>query len=156
LEAEAAREQHPKAEMVPTGTPLPDFTRLDPEVLAFIANLGQAAAAASQDALAQRKRIAELTPGYELAETFAAANGTMTVRTFARNVQQWAQPRGIKVLQQHVFDYLGMIGMIIRSGTSEKGQPPPTPSRRAGGGSATPASAPGRRGPRLTASAPPP
>src|SRR5690606_23423901 len=40
----------------------------------------------------------------------------------ARNVQQWAQPRGIKVLQQHVFDYLGMIGMIIRSGTSEKGQ----------------------------------
>jgi|SRR5690606_2470761 phage antirepressor YoqD-like protein len=122
LEAEAAREQHPKAEMVPTGTPLPDFTRLDPEVLAFIANLGQAAAAASQDALAQRKRIAELTPGYELAETFAAANGTMTVRTFARNVQQWAQPRGIKVLQQHVFDYLGMIGMIIRSGTSEKGQ----------------------------------
>ena len=46
----------------------------------------------------------------------------MTVRTFARNVQQWAQPRGIKVLQEHVFDFLGMIGMVIRSKTSEKGQ----------------------------------
>ncbi|MFI7448106.1 phage antirepressor KilAC domain-containing protein [Nonomuraea sp. NPDC049714] len=68
------------------------------------------------------EKIKELTPGHELAETFAAANGTMTVRTFARNVQQWAHPRGIKVLQEHVFAYLGMIGMVIRAGTSEKGQ----------------------------------
>lgn len=67
-------------------------------------------------------KVKELTPGYELAETYAAAKGTMTVRTFARNVQQWAQPRGIKVLQEHVFDFLGMIGMVIRSKTSEKGQ----------------------------------
>ncbi|MEU6725512.1 BRO family protein [Nonomuraea wenchangensis] len=67
-------------------------------------------------------KVLELTPGHELAETFAAANGTMTIRTFARNVQQWAQPRGIKVLQEHVFAYLGMIGMIIRADTSEKGQ----------------------------------
>lgn len=57
-----------------------------------------------------------------LAETYAAANGTVTLRTFARNVQQWAHPRGIKVLQEHVFDFLGLIGMVIRSNTSEKGQ----------------------------------
>lgn len=67
-------------------------------------------------------KVLELTPGHELAETFAAANGTMTIRTFARQVQQWAQPRGIKIYQDHVFDYLGMIGLIIRAKTSEKGQ----------------------------------
>lgn len=67
-------------------------------------------------------KVHELTPGHELAETFAAANGTMTIRTFARQVQQWAQPRGIKIYQDHVFDYLGMIGIIIRAKTSEKGQ----------------------------------
>lgn len=67
-------------------------------------------------------KVAELTPGSELAETYAAANGTMTIRTFARTVQQWAQTRGIKVLQEHVFDYLGIIGMVIRAKTSEKGQ----------------------------------
>lgn len=77
---------------------------------------------AEKQIAAAEVKIAEITPGYELAETFAAANGTMTIRTFARNVQQWAQPRGVKVLQEHVFAYLGMIGMTIRAGTSEKGQ----------------------------------
>jgi anti-repressor protein len=105
-----------------SGAFFPDLTNMDPSVLALIAQLGQAVTAASQDALAQRKRNAELEPAAALAETYAAANGTMTVRTFARNVQQWAHPRGIKVLQEHVFDFLGMIGMVIRAKTSEKGQ----------------------------------
>lgn len=96
--------------------------QFDPTDLDHVAQLAQIAADQKRQIAARDEKIKELTPGHELAETFAAANGTMTIRTFARNVQQWAQPRGIKVLQQHVFDYLGMIGMIIRSGTSEKGQ----------------------------------
>lgn len=64
----------------------------------------------------------ELEAPAALAITYAAANGTTTVRAFARTVQQWAQQRGIKVLQEHVFDYLGRIGMIIRSKTSDYGQ----------------------------------
>ncbi|GAA3417588.1 phage antirepressor KilAC domain-containing protein [Streptosporangium vulgare] len=104
------------------GAFIPDLTNMDPTVLALIAQLGQAVTAASQDALEQRKRNAELEPAAALAETYAGAGGVVTVRTFARNVQQWAQPRGIKVLQDQVFDFLGYIGMIIRANTSEKGQ----------------------------------
>lgn len=119
MEAERARVA--RAETSP-GLTLPDLTGIDPTVLALIAQLGQAATAASQDALEQRKRNAELEPAAALAETYAGAGGVVTVRTFARNVQQWAQPRGIKVLQDQVFDFLGYIGMIIRANTSEKGQ----------------------------------
>lgn len=96
--------------------------QFDPSDLDHVAQLAQIAADQKRQIEARDEKIAELTPGHELAETYAAANGTMTVRTFARNVQQWAQPRGIKVLQEHVFDFLGIIGMLIRAKTSEKGQ----------------------------------
>lgn len=112
----------PSSGVAVSGEFFPDLTTIDPTVLALIAQLGQAVTAASQDALAQRKRNAELEPAAALAETYAAANGTMTVRTFARNVQQWASGRGIRVLQQHVFDFLGQIGMVIRAKTTEHGQ----------------------------------
>lgn len=97
-------------------------TQFDPSDLDHVAQLAAIAADQKRQIEARDEKIAELTPGYELAETYAAANGTMTVRTFARNVQQWANGRGIKVLQQHVFDFLGTIGMVIRSKTTEHGQ----------------------------------
>lgn len=97
-------------------------TQFDPTDLEHVAQLARIAADQKRQIEARDEKIAELTPGHELAETYAAANGTMTVRTFARTVQQWAHRRGIKVLQEHVFDFLGMIGMVIRSKTSEKGQ----------------------------------
>lgn len=96
--------------------------QFDPSNLDHVAQIAQLAADQKRQIQAQGKKIAELTPGHELAEVFAGAGGTMTVRTLARNVQQWAQPRGIKVLQDHVFEFLGSIGMIIRADTSEKGQ----------------------------------
>ncbi|GAA4221496.1 prophage antirepressor-like protein [Streptosporangium album] len=96
--------------------------QFDPTDLDHVVQLAQIAADQKRQIEAQGEKIAELTPGYELAETYAGAGGTMTIRTFARTVQQWAQPRDIKVLQEHVFDFLGMIGMVIRSNTSEKGQ----------------------------------
>lgn len=67
-------------------------------------------------------RAKELEAPAELAATYAAANSTTTIRAFARTVQQWGQARGLKILQSHVFDFLGHIGMIIRSNTSEHGQ----------------------------------
>jgi prophage antirepressor-like protein len=97
--------------------------QFDPSDLDHVAQLAQIAADQKRQIEARDEKIIEMTPGYELAETYATANGTMTVRTLARNVQQWAHPRGIKVLQEHVFDFLGQIGMLIRSkASSDYGQ----------------------------------
>lgn len=67
-------------------------------------------------------KVKELTPGHELAQTYAAASGTMTMRAFARTVQQWGRDRKVDVKQEQVFDFLGLIGMVIRSRTSERNQ----------------------------------
>ncbi|MFN2636872.1 MAG: BRO family protein [Gemmatimonadaceae bacterium] len=89
--------------------------QFDPSNLDHVAQIAQLAADQKRQIEARDEKIAELLPGHELSETYAAANGTMTVQTFARTVQQWATARKIKVNQDHVFDFLGQIGMLIRS-----------------------------------------
>jgi len=89
--------------------------QFDPTDLDHVAQLAQIAADQKRQIAARDEKIKELTPGHELAETYAAANGTMTVQMFARTVQQWAKQRKINVKQEHVFDFLGQIGMLIRS-----------------------------------------
>lgn len=89
--------------------------QFDPHDLDHVAQLAQIAADQQRQIKARDEKIAELLPGHELAETYAAANGTMTLQTFARTVQQWATQRKIKVNQDHVFAFLGQIGMLIRS-----------------------------------------
>ncbi|GAA2861541.1 BRO family protein [Nonomuraea rubra] len=73
-------------------------------------------------AVVAETRNAELEPAAAQAETYAAADGLTPKRAFARDVQQWATERGIKVLQSQVFDFLGHIGLIIRVAGSEHDQ----------------------------------
>lgn len=73
-------------------------------------------------AVVAETRVAELEPAAAQAETYAAADGLTTKRAFARDVQQWYSPRGVKVAQQQVFDFLGYIGLITRMAGSEHDQ----------------------------------
>lgn len=80
------------------------------------------AKAATTRAEIAEARNAELEPAAAQAETYAAADGLTTKRAFARDVQQWATERGIKVLQNQVFDFLAHIGLITRVAGSEHDQ----------------------------------
>ncbi|WP_326642922.1 phage antirepressor KilAC domain-containing protein [Streptosporangium sp. NBC_01755] len=67
-------------------------------------------------------RADEFESGHAQAELYASADGLTAKRAFARDVQQWCAPRKIKVTQQQVFNFLGHIGLIIRSAGSEHDQ----------------------------------
>ncbi|TDD54571.1 hypothetical protein E1286_05105 [Nonomuraea terrae] len=100
---------------------LNDLGELEKLNLAF----GHAIAAAKQERVGRLKaeaRVAELEPAAAQAEVYASADGLTTKRAFARDVQQWYSPRGVKVTQQQVFDFLGHIGLIIRAAGSEHDQ----------------------------------
>lgn len=73
-------------------------------------------------AVAAENRAAELEPGHAQAALYASADGLTTKRAFARDVQQWATERGIKILQSQVFDFLAHIGLITRVAGSEHDQ----------------------------------
>lgn len=100
---------------------LNDLGALEKLNLAF----GHAIAAAKHERAGRLKaeaRIAELEPAAAQAEVYASADGLTTKRAFARDVQQWAQTRGVKVLQVQVFDFLAHIGLITRVAGSEHDQ----------------------------------
>ncbi len=100
----------------------PNFVGMDEQTLMFVHRQSQDLALYVQALIEEKRKTAELLPGAELAATYAAANGVTAMRSFARDVQQWARERGVRVLQQQVFDYLGHLGLIIRARTSEHGQ----------------------------------
>ncbi|HEY0451295.1 phage antirepressor N-terminal domain-containing protein [Actinophytocola sp.] len=57
------------------------------------------------------------------ARTYNEADGLSTMRSFARDVQRWAQrEHGHQLRQQEVFDFLGELGMISRATASERNQ----------------------------------
>ncbi|MFI6883385.1 phage antirepressor KilAC domain-containing protein [Streptosporangium canum] len=114
-----------EAEMaIPQPRPSMDLDSIDElERLNFA--FGKAIAAAKQERagrLVAEAKVAELEPAAAQAEIYAAADGLTTKRAFARDVQQWASPRGIKVTQQQVFDFLAHIGLITRAPGSEHDQ----------------------------------
>jgi DNA-damage-inducible protein D len=109
----------PDSEMI--NLDLSDLGALEKLNLAF----GHAIAAAKHERagrLVAEARVAELEPAAAQAEAYAEADGLTTKRAFARDVQQWYTPRGIKVTQQQVFDFLGYIGLITRMAGSEHDQ----------------------------------
>lgn len=101
---------------------LPNLRGMDEQSILFVQQLSQSLTAYTGALIEEKRKTAALLPAAELAATYAAANGVTAMRSFARDVQQWAKDRGVRVLQQHVFDYLGHIGVIIRARTSEHGQ----------------------------------
>ncbi|MFI6496882.1 phage antirepressor KilAC domain-containing protein [Nonomuraea typhae] len=109
--------------------PNADVTSLDLNDLGALEKLnlafGHAIAAAKQERSGRLKaeaRVAELEPAAAQAETYAEADGLTTKRAFARDVQQWATSRRVKVTQQQVFDFLAHLGLITRLAGSEHDQ----------------------------------
>ncbi|MFD9950898.1 Bro-N domain-containing protein [Nonomuraea sp. NPDC059023] len=100
-----------------------DIRKVSPRELALmvIAEADRADQAESR-AVTAESRVAELEPAAAQAELYASADGLTTKRAFARDVQQWASARGVKVVQQQVFDFLAHIGLITRVAGSEHDQ----------------------------------
>jgi phage antirepressor YoqD-like protein len=79
------------------------------------------------DALRQKRaleaRLADDAPLVAQARTYNEADGLSTMRSFARDVQRWAErEHGCQIRQQEVFDILGELGMIIRATPGEHNQ----------------------------------
>jgi phage antirepressor YoqD-like protein len=71
----------------------------------------------------QARQIEAAAPMVAQAEQHRAADGLTTVGDFANKVKAWAKPRGVKVLHQDVWDFLGEIGLLIRGNTLRRNHP---------------------------------
>lgn len=69
-------------------------------------------------------KVAELEPKAAQAEHFREADGLIAVAQFANEIALWAREQhSVKVLHEQVRDFLGEIGLVIRSKGIRKNEP---------------------------------
>lgn len=71
----------------------------------------------------QARELEAAAPMVEQAQQHRAADGLLSVPDFANKVKAWAASRGVKVLHQEVWDFLGEIGLLIRGNTIRHNHP---------------------------------
>ena len=75
-------------------------------------------------ALAAESKVAELEPAAAQAEHFRQADGLIAIAQFANEIALWARENhGVKLLHEEVRDFLGEIGLVIRSKSLRRNEP---------------------------------
>lgn len=80
------------------------------------------------DEVEQRERVeaqlAIAAPKAAQADHYRAAAGLTAIATFANDLQQWAdETHGVKILHDHVRDFMAELGLLIRGNTIRNNEP---------------------------------
>lgn len=72
----------------------------------------------------QKAQIAELEPRAAQADHYRAADTLVTISSFANDLQLWAkETHNVRILHEHVFDFMAELRLIIRGNTLRNNQP---------------------------------
>lgn len=84
----------------------------------------QLAADQAREIERQQTAIAELEPKAAQADHYRAARGLTAIATFANDIQSWAdEAHGVKILHDHVRDFMAELGLLIRGNTIRNNEP---------------------------------
>lgn len=69
-------------------------------------------------------KVAELEPRAAQADHYRAADTLVTISSFANDLQLWAkETHRVRILHEHVFDFMAELGLLIRGNTLRNNQP---------------------------------